>query len=265
MDKRKLLAIFALILFLFSSFVVYQKFEQENKIILELTERLDEQQNEIFDLKNNLTELELKLNISEGKLDEEKAQKEKLVQEIFELKRTAKSNYDVIGVDFQGKGAVIPLEVIIKNGNGSLFLDVANVLVDETLQSSAQAAVKVASEITKINPKEKDILIAIHAPISSGQPEIGGGSGGAAMTIAIIAAMEGRNISKDVLITGTIEEFHTIGRVGAVREKAMAAKEWGAKRFIVPIGQNVSIPDLEVKEVLTIEDALKFIAPINAT
>lgn len=265
MDKRKLLAIFALILVLFSSFVIYQKFEQQNKIIMELTEHSYEQQKEILDLRNNLTELELKLNISKENLNEERVQKEKLVQEIFELKRTAKSNYNIIGLDFQGKGVVIPLEVIIKSGNGSLFLDVANVLVDETLQSSSQAAVKVASEITKIDSKGKDILIAIHAPISTGKPEIGGGSGGAAMTIAIIAAMEGRNISKDVLITGTIEEFHTIGRVGAVREKAIAAKEWGAKRFIVPIGQKVSIPDLEVKEVLTIEDALKFIAPTGAT
>jgi predicted ATP-dependent protease len=265
MGKRKLLAIFALILVLFSSFVIYQKFEQQNKIITELTEHSYEQQKEILDLKNNLTELELTLNISKGNLNEERAQKEKLVQEIFELKRTTRSNYAVIGVDSQGKGSVIPLEVIIKSGNGSLFLDVANVLFDESLQSSAQTAVKVAGEITKIDPKDKDILIAIHAPVSSEKSEIGGGSGGAAMTIAIVAAMEGRNIRRDVLITGTIEDNHTIGKIGAVTEKGIAAKEWGAKMFMVPIGQNVSVPGLEVKEAFMIEDALKYIAPSNAS
>lgn len=108
-------------------------------------------------------------------------------------------------------------------------------------------------------------MIALHAPITSKKPEIGGGSGGAAMTIATIAAIEGRNISKGVLITGTIGEYHTIGKVGSVEEKAIAAKEWGAKMFIVPIGQNVSVPSLVVKEVLTIEDALKYIAPADTT
>lgn len=260
MNRRTLVSIFVLIVVLFSSFVIYQKLEQQDRIIKELAERSDEQQKLILNLKTNLTELESKLNTSEVKLDEISVQRDKLVQEIFELKKTAKSNYAVIGVNSEGMGSVIPLEVIIKSGNGSLFLDVSNVLFDESLQSSAQTAVKVAGEITKINPEEKDILISIHASTTREKSEIGGGSGGAAMTVAIIAAIEGRNISKDVLITGTIEDYHTIGKVGAVREKGIAAKDWGAKRFIVPIGQNVSA-GLEVKEAFMIEDALKYIAP----
>lgn len=146
MDRRKLLIIFILILFLFGSLTVYQKFEQQNKIIQELIERSDERQKQISDLKTKLVEMESKLNVSEVKLSEEREKREKLLQELFELKRTTKSNYAVIGIDFEGKGAVIPLEVIIKSGNGSLFLDVANVLFDETLQSSAQTAVKVAAK-----------------------------------------------------------------------------------------------------------------------
>jgi len=89
---------------------------------------------------------------------------------------------------------------------------VANIIFDETLQSSAQTAIKVAGEITKTNIKERDILISIRAPVSNEKSEIGGGSGGAAMTVALIAAMEGRNISRDVLITGTIEDYHTSGK-----------------------------------------------------
>ena len=263
MNRCKLSAILVLILILFSSIIICQKFDQKNNIIQELTERLNSQQEQILDLKNNLTNLSSKLNVSEAKLSEEKDQKEKLVQEIFELKRTARTDYAVIGVNSEGKGSVIPLEVIIKSGNGSLFLDVANIIFDETLQSSAQTAIKVAGEITKTNIKERDILISIRAPVSNEKSEIGGGSGGAAMTVALIAAMEGHNISRDVLITGTIEDYHTIGKVGAIKEKATAAKEWGAKKFIVPIGLNVSLPDLDIKEVFTIEEALKYIAPDN--
>lgn len=253
--------ILLLILILFSSFVIYQELEERNKFIHEITRLSDEQQKQILNLKAGLVELESKLNISETRLTEERTQKEELIKEIFDLKKTAKSSYAVIGVNSEGKGSVIPLEVVIKSGNGSLFMDVSNVLFDESLQSSAQTAVKVADEIAKVNPKEKDILVSIHAPVSNEKAELGGGSGGAAMTIAIVAAMEGLNISREVLITGTIEEYHTIGKIGSAREKGMAVKESGAKKFIVPIGQNVSVPGLEVKEAFLIEDALKIVAP----
>lgn len=263
MNRWKISAILALMIVLISSIVVYQELDHKNNEIKILTERLNNQQKQIFDFQNNLTDLTYKLNVSEAKLNEEKEQKEKLIQEIFELKRTARTDYALIGVNSEGKGSVIPLEVIIKSGNGSLFLDVANIIFDETLQSSAQTAIKVAGEITKTNIKERDILISIRAPVSTEKSEIGGGSGGAAMTVTIIAAMEGRNISRDVLITGTVEDYHTIGKVGAVKEKAIAAKEWGAKKLIVPIGLNVSLPNLEIKEAFTIEEALKYIARDN--
>jgi ATP-dependent Lon protease len=260
---QKLLVILILMSVVFGSLIIYQNLEQKNKVIKELTDRSDGQQKQISDLKKNIDELELELNHSEAGLTNERTQKEKLIQEIFSLKKTAKSSYAVIGVNSEGKGSVIPLDVVIKSGNGSLFIDVSNVLFDESLQSSAQTAVKVAEEIAKVNSKDKDILVSIHAPVSNEKAEIGGGSAGAAMTIAIVAAMEGRNISRDVLITGTIEEYHTIGKIGAAREKGVAVKDAGAKMFIVPIGQNVSVPGLEVKEAFLIEDAMKIIAPAN--
>ena len=263
MNARKTLAIVFSILILLGSIVAFQEFSQQDKIIRELSERSGKQQKQITYLQNSLSNLSSELNASEKILDIEKEQKEKLIQEIFDLKRTAKRDYAVIGVNSEGKGFVIPLEVTIKSGNGSLFMDVANVLFDETLQSSAQTAVRVAEEVTKIDINKKDILISIHAPAGREKAELGGGSGGAAMTVAIIAALEGRNISRDVLITGTIEEYHTIGKIGAAKEKGIAAKECGARMFIVPIGQNVSVPGLDVREAFLIEDAPKYIAPVN--
>ena len=261
--NRKQFVFFSAILILWSSLVIYQKIEDQNITIEKLAELSYQQQELISDLKNNFTNQTSVLNSTEIELSEVSAQRDRLIQEIFDLKRTAKSDYAVIGVNSEGKGFVIPLEVTIKSGNGSLFMDVANVLFDETLQSSAQTAVRVAGEVTKIDTNNKDILISIHAPAGREKAELGGGSGGAAMTVAIIAALEGRNISRDVLITGTIEEYRTIGKIGAAKEKGIAAKEWGARMFIVPIGQNVSVPGLDVKEAFLIEGALKYIAPVN--
>ncbi len=168
------------------------------------------------------------------------------------------ANYYVIAVDAQNRGNVIPLEVEIRSGNGSLFLNVANVLIDVDLQSSAQTAVMVARDIAKTSLYNKDVFINIRAPETAQGLEIGGGSGGAAFTLALISAMTGRALKTDVLITGTIQESHDIGKIGAVRAKALAAAAWGARLFLVPVGQKSEAGNagIEIREVLTIEDAV---------
>ena len=67
-----------------------------------------------------------------------------------------------------------------------------------------------------------------------------GPSAGAAMTLLLAAELgAGGNteLKQDVLITGTINPDGTIGPVGGVPEKALAAGQHGAKLFLVPSGQ----------------------------
>jgi len=252
-NRRKLVYIFVLIIILIvSSIIIDQKFDQQNKVIEDLTNQSSEQQ-------LNISNLEYMLNTTEENLRKEKIQKDLFEQELLKLKEISKSNYAVVGINSKGDGVTIPLEVIIKNGNGNLFLDVTNVLFDERLQSSVQSSIQAASEITNTDINEKDILISIEAPTGSRNTEIAGKSGGAAITIAVIAAMEEYNITRDVLITGTIEKRHIIGEVGFVKEKAIAARDEGAIVFIVPVDQKVRVPSLEVVEVLTVEDAWEYI------
>lgn len=264
-NRSRLVIIFITILILFGALAVYQKIDQQNKNIQELVELSAEQHEEIQSLNMKLAELESTLNTTEKQLREEKAQKEKYEQELIILKKIVQINYAVVGIDSRGNGVVIPLEVTIRNGNGSLFLDVTNILFDETLQSSVQRAIQAAGEITRTNIDEKDILISIGSPTAAKNTEIAGGSGGAAITIAIIAAMEEQDISKDILITGTIERYHFIGEVGLIKPKAIAVKEEGAKVFIVPEGQEESVRGLEIIEMLTIEDAWYFIKKYHTT
>jgi uncharacterized protein len=150
--------------------------------------------------------------------------------------------------------------VIIKEGKSNLFLNVANVLVDEAMQSSYQTAIRVAREVTRTSLINKDILVNIKSPPQEQKLIISGGSAGGAITIAAIAAMEGIEPRNDVLMTGTISEDHSIGKIGAPRAKGIAAKENGAKLFLVPPGQKSEVGDIgiEVREVRTIEEAVKY-------
>jgi uncharacterized protein len=220
----------------------------------------ENQNAEISQLQTSIADLKQNLSIKEELLKNETLTRQRLEAEVMNLTMVARSEYGVLAVDERDKGHLIPLEVIIKSGKGSLFLNVANVLFDETLQSSAQTAVLVAREVSKKSLHDKDVLINIKSPVTEQKITISGGSAGAAMSLAVMAAIQNRALRDDVFITGTIRQDHTIGRIGAPRAKAIAALENGAVMFLVPEGQKGEVGDvgIDVVEVATIEEAARY-------
>jgi uncharacterized protein len=265
LSNTKILRIITVIvaaLFLTSSFLLFNSIgiiKNQEKTISDFDSNLAIQKQKTMQLELINQNLSQNLSRKEFLLKNETITRQKLEQEIINLTMVSKIDYGVLAVDQTDKGYLIPLEVIIKEGKGSLFLNVANVLFDETLQSSANVAVKVAREVSSKDLASKDILINIKSPVQEQTITIQGGSAGGAMTLAAMAAMQGKTLRKDVLITGTIKDDHTIGRIGAPKAKAIAAKDNGALMFLVPAGQKSEVGDvgIEVREVSTIEDAAK--------
>ena len=262
-SSLKIAIVILLILLLGSSFFLFKSLEEiklKDNSIAVLTIESQAQKQNISQLESNITNLKGNLSRTEGLLKNETQIRQKLEEEIINLTASAKSDYWVIGVDENEIGHVIPLEVIIKEGKGNLFLNVANVLVDESMQSSAQTAIRVAREVTRTSLTDKDVLINIKSPAQEGQLTISGGSAGGAIAIVAIAAMMGNPPLEDVLMTGTINTDHSIGKIGAPRAKGIAARENGAKLFLVPPGQKGEVGDIgiEVMEVRTIEEAVKY-------
>jgi len=262
-SSLKIAIVILFILLLGSSFFLFTSIEEiknKDNSIAALTIESQVQKQKISQLESNITNLMGNLSRTEEILKNETYTRQKLEVEIINLTTVSRSNYWVIGVDENEIGHVIPLEVIIKEGTGNLFLNVANVLVDETMQSSAQTAIRVAREVTRTSLTDKDVLINIKSPAQEGQLTISGGSAGGAITVAAIAAMKGKSPLTDVLMTGTISTDHSIGQIGAARAKGIAARENGAKLFLVPTGQKGEVGEIgiEVKEVRTIEEAVKY-------
>ncbi|MCZ7401570.1 MAG: hypothetical protein O8C61_05055 [Candidatus Methanoperedens sp.] len=262
-SSLKIAIVILLILLSGSSFFLFTSMEEiklKDNSITALTRESQLDKQNIAQLESNITNLRENLSITEELLKNETQTKQKLEEEIINLTMVSRSDYWVIGVDTNNIGHVIPLEVIIKEGSGNLFLNVANVLVDETMQSSAQTAIRVAREVTRTSLTDKDVLINIKSPAQEGQLTISGGSAGGAITVAAIAAMEGKSPRNDVLMTGTISTDHSIGQIGAARAKGIAARDNGAKLFLVPPGQagEVGAIGIEVMEVRTIEEAVRY-------
>ncbi len=131
-------------------------------------------------------------------------------------------------------GVITTLKVSAIPGEGRTLTNIENLLFWIDTQYSIRVAKHVAQRITNIDISKIDLIYTIESNASI----IEGQSAGAALTIATIAALENKTLNKSVIITGTINDDGSIGKVGGIVYKAEAAKEAGAKLFLVPEGQS---------------------------
>jgi uncharacterized protein len=145
----------------------------------------------------------------------------------------SKAQINLVAVDQNGNGITTGLVVEAKPGNGETLTNIDKLLFWTDTQQSIQTAKSVAENVTGISASNYDIIYSIE----SNATVVGGPSAGAALTIATIAALKNETLRSDVVITGTVNNDGSIGQIGGVLEKAKAAKDVGAKVFLVPLGQ----------------------------
>ncbi len=110
--------------------------------------------------------------------------------------------------------------------------------------------------------KLKEMNIHVHVP--EGATPKDGPSAGAAMTTAIISALTGIEVRKDIAMTGEINLRGYVTEIGGLKEKLLAALRGGIKKVMIPkdnakdleeIPANVK-KGLEIVPVGTIEEVL---------
>lgn len=215
---------------------------------------------------------------------------EQVIKEVEKPKSISEISSNVVeinlpAVDNQGNGVIAKLKVQAITGEGRVLTNINQLLFWVDTQFSIRVAKMVAENITGKDLSNVDLIYTIETDASL----IEGQSAGAALTIATIAVIENKTLPEDVMITGTINPDGVIGSVGAIFAKAKASKDVGAKLFLVPDGQGTQTnyrPErtceqigpitfctteykaeridiskdagIEVKEVSTINDALKY-------
>lgn len=135
------------------------------------------------------------------------------------------------------EGIVGTATVELVPGRGRVLVS-ANPFIEPDTQESVTIAKAVAENFTGISLGSNDIIASFELPFNDTQPQlIGGPSAGAALAVALTAAMQNASVRPDAAIIGRILPSGEIGTVGAVLEKAKAAGEAGMALFIVPFGQ----------------------------
>ncbi|MHC1567344.1 MAG: S16 family serine protease [Candidatus Syntropharchaeia archaeon] len=146
------------------------------------------------------------------------------------------SSIKIVAVDNHDKGVVGSLSIEIKSGSGRTLVDTTHVLTGFYTQDSEKTAVKVVEDRYGFDFSKYDVIFTIRSP---GAAMVDGPSAGAAMTVALVAAIEGKEVPDEFAMTGTIQEDGSIGPVGGIFAKAEAAAKSGVTLFLIPKGQSI--------------------------
>jgi ATP-dependent Lon protease len=140
-------------------------------------------------------------------------------------------------------GEIMPVEVLLTEGKGSLQItgQVGNVM-----QESAQAALsylKSRSRELGVKPDMYD-NVDVHIHIPEGAIPKDGPSAGITIATALISAFTGREVHKEVGMTGEITLRGRVLPVGGIREKVLAAHRSGLRTIILPTRNQKDLIDV---------------------
>jgi ATP-dependent Lon protease len=143
-------------------------------------------------------------------------------------------------------GEIMPVEILLLPGKGNLQItgQIGNVM-----QESAQAALSyLKSRAVQLNI-DPEIFenVDIHIHIPEGAIPKDGPSAGITICSALVSAFSGREVHKDVGMTGEITLRGKVLPVGGIREKVLAAHRSGLKTVIIPSRNQKDLIDVPKK------------------
>lgn len=140
-------------------------------------------------------------------------------------------------------GETLTIEVTTMPGQGKVLLTGK---LGAVMQESAQAALSlVKSKWHKLGTRNRSFSKTdLHVHVPEGAVPKDGPSAGIAMATAIMSALTGKAVRKDLAMTGEVTLRGRILPIGGLKEKVLAAHREGVKEVLYPRGNEKDLPDI---------------------
>ena len=147
---------------------------------------------------------------------------------------------------------MLEIEAAVLNGSGKLELTGS---LGDVMQESAKAAVSYIRSKADELPVNRDFYKEndIHIHVPEGATPKDGPSAGVTIATALLSALSGRKVRKDVAMTGEITLRGRVLPIGGLKEKSMAAYKAGIKTVVIPYDNIADLDEVDpkVKEAIT--------------
>ena len=140
-------------------------------------------------------------------------------------------------------GTTLSIEATVLPGSGRLVLTGQ---LGDVMQESAKAGISYIRSVADDLGIREDFYKTqdLHIHIPEGATPKDGPSAGVTMCTAMISALTGRAVRKDVAMTGEITLRGKVLPVGGIREKVLAAHRAGIKKILLPCDNERDIDDI---------------------
>jgi ATP-dependent Lon protease len=161
-------------------------------------------------------------------------------------------------------GDMLTIEAIQMPGKGKMLVTGK---LGDVMQESSQAAMSYVRSRASLLNLSSDFYqkVDIHIHVPEGAIPKDGPSAGISMATALVSALTGKPVSKDVAMTGEITLRGNVLPIGGLKEKIFAAHRGGIKKVIIPKDNAKDLKDvpknilkaLEIQEVTHMDQVLQ--------